>query len=255
MQTFQYDDLTVRAASATRIGGREVNADGVAVIASPLGIGVAVIDGIGSNPETVAAARLAADVAATVGSHRNAQAALLAASDVIPDYPTGPNAVGAVATVDPGGRIEISHVGDCAVFTWSSSIGLRRWTVGETAGAHIEHMLYGNPDLPDTHQAVLRAHAADIVAVMDDYILGTISGATISTISWAVVRDEVDVVLLTSDGVHKAILPERIAELAERHNGDAEALADALVNTAVAEAGEDADNATVAVVALSPVDM
>jgi serine/threonine protein phosphatase PrpC len=248
---------TVTLASATRIGGRTANADAANVEANPLGIGAAVIDGIGSSPAVVAAARRAADTAAIVASHRGAQAGILAAADTMPDHPGAPNAVGAVVSIEPGGRIEITHAGDAAVWTWSRSAGLRRWTVGETAGEHVAHMLR-NPSLTDTDRTVLQQHGNDVVTALDDYVLNGLVYATISTISWTPLRGEhaeVDLILLTSDGVHKPLSATQIAELAERHVGDTQALADVLVDAAVtaprSDPDEAADNATVVVLHLA----
>ena len=253
----QCGDLAVTLASATRIGGRASNADAASTEGNPLGIGAAVIDGIGSSSAVVAAARRAADTAAVVASHRGAQAGIMAAADTMPDHPKAPNAVGAVVSIEPGGRIEIAHVGDCAVWTWSRSAGLRRWTVDETAGQHVAHMLR-NPGLTRTDRAVLQQHGNDVVAALGDYVLNGLVYASISTISWTPLRGEhaeVDLIMLASDGVHKPVAAQQIAQLAEQHASDARALADALVDTAVTvprtHTDEDVDNATAAVISLT----
>jgi serine/threonine protein phosphatase PrpC len=180
----------------------------------------------------------------------------MAAADTMPDYPGAPNAVCAVVSIEPGGRIEIAHAGDAAVWTWSRTAGLRRWTVDQTAGEHVAHMLR-NPHLSDDDRTVLEQYGPQVVAALDDYVLNGLVYATISTISWTLLRDEyadVTTIFLTSDGVHKALSADQIAELAEQHAGDAQGLADALVDAAVAAAGsdpdEDVDNATAAVVNL-----
>ncbi|MCX4470425.1 hypothetical protein OOK41_08915 [Micromonospora sp. NBC_01655] len=248
---------TVTLASATRVGGRDANADAAAVVGTPLGVGAAVIDGIGSSPAVVAAAQLAACTAAVVAAHRGAQAGIMAAADTYPDYPGAPNAVGAVVSVEPGGRIEIAHVGDCAVWTWSKTGGLTRWTVDQTAGQHVTHML-GNPGLTELDRAALAEHGDQVVGALADYVLNGLVFATISTISWTPLRGPAgvaDLVLLTSDGVHKALPAARIAELAETHVENVQALADALVDVAVteprADPDETADNATAAVIRLA----
>lgn len=222
----QCGTLAVTLATATHVGDREANADAAAVEANSLGVGVALIDGIGSSPAVVTAARRAADTAAIVASHRGAQAGIMAAADTMPYYPGSPNAVGAVASIEPSGRIEIAHIGDCAVWTWSAAGGLRRWTVDETAGQHVSHMLR-NPGLTDTARAALVQHGDQVVAALDDYVLTGLVYATISTISWTPLRGkhaDVDAIILTSDGVHKPLSAEQIAALAERHAGDAQAL-------------------------------
>ena len=242
-------------ASATHVGGRTANADAAAVEHNPLGAAAAVVDGIGSSPAVVSAARRAAEQAAIVASHRGAQAGIMAAADTMPDYPGAPNAVAAVVSVEPGGRIEIAHVGDAAVWTWSATAGLRRWTVDQTAGEHIAHMLR-NPSLTRAdHEALERVGGA--VGALGDYVLNGLVYATTSTISWTPLRGEhaeVDLVLLTSDGVHKRLDYDVIAEIITLFAADADALVEHLVSTAVTATVDDpdevADNATAAVITL-----
>lgn len=250
------DIPSVTVATATRVGGRTANADAGRVHVTPLGVGAAVVDGIGSSPAVVAAAHRAADTAAVVASHRGAQAGMMAAADTMPHYPGCPNAVAAVASIDPTGRIEIAHVGDCAVWTWSPSAGLTRWTVDHAAGQHVAHML-DNPSLTAAARTALAQHGDHVVSVLGDYVLTSLAYATISTISWTPLRGEaadVALVVVTSDGVHKAICANQITAVVEAHAHDAQTLADALVDTAVAtprrSADETADNATAAVLRL-----
>ena len=253
----RYGNLAISLASATHLGGRAANADAACVEANPLGAGAAVIDGIGSSPDVVAAARRAADAAAFVASHRGAQAGIMAAADTMPDYPGSANAVGAVVSIEPGGRIEIAHAGDAAVWTWSTAAGLRRWTVDQTAGEHVAHMLR-NPGLTDTSRAILDQHGGQVVTALSDYVLNGLVYATISTISWTPLRDDeanAELIILASDGVSKALTAEQIVALAVTHTADAQALADALVTSAVvaerANPDEVADNATAAVITLA----
>jgi serine/threonine protein phosphatase PrpC len=239
-------------ANATHIGGRSTNADAGSVVHTPLGGAAAVVDGIGSTPAVATAARLAADTAALVASHRGAQAGIMAAADTMPDYPGAPNAVGAVVSIGPDGRIEIAHVGDTAVWTWSATAGLRRWTVDQTTGEHVTHMLR-NPHLTTADQQTLNRLGA-ATEVLTDYVLNGLAYATISTISWTPLRGEnaeVDLILLTSDGVHKRLNADRIGELVARQANDAQALVDALVTAAITaptDPDEEADNATAAVI-------
>lgn len=256
-RTTQCGDRAVTLASATRVGGRDTNADAVRLVGHQLGVGAAVVDGIGGSPAVVAAARLAADTAAAVAAHRGAQAGIMAAADTMPDYPGSPNAVAGVVSIEPGGRIEIAHVGDTAVWTWSAAAGLRRWTVDQTAGEHVAHMLR-NPSLTSTDRAVLGQHGRQVVDALDDYVLAGLVYATISTISWTPLRGEaadVDLILITSDGVHKPLTDRQLGVLVAENAGDAQRLADELVDRAVAaprrDPDETADNATAAVLAIT----
>jgi serine/threonine protein phosphatase PrpC len=240
-------------ASATHIGGRSANADAAGVEHNPLGTGAAVVDGIGSSPAVVVAASCAAETAALVASHRGAQAGIMAAADTMPDYPGAPNAVAAVVSIEPGGRIEIAHVGDAAVWTWSAVAGLRRWTVDQIAGEHVAHMLR-NPNLTTTGRRTLD-QLGDAMDVLTDYVLNGLAYATVATVSWTPLRGahaDVGLILLTSDGVHKRLDASQIAEFAAQHADNPQILADALVTAAVTapitDPDEVADNATAVVI-------
>lgn len=246
----------ISVGAATHVGGRSANADAVRVVTTPLGAGAAVVDGIGSSPEVCEAARLAADVAATVAAHRGAQAGIMAAADVMPDHDRAPNAVAAVVSVDVDGRIEIAHVGDAAVHIWSRRDGLRRMTADQTVGAHIAHMLT-NPAMTKADAEILyQAHAA--VDVMGDYVLNGLKYATINTVSWTPLRGDdaadVELILLTSDGIHKSVAGATIAALLGVDWPDPQRIAQRLVDAAVRAPRADpdavADNATAAVLLL-----
>jgi serine/threonine protein phosphatase PrpC len=242
---------------ATDIGAREANADAVAVEQTPRGTGAAVVDGIGSSEAVCRAARRAAETAAVVASHRNAQAALLAAADTMPDYPGSPNAVAAVCSVDPTGRMEIAHCGDAAVHCWSPEYGLIRWTTDQTVGAHVAHMLTGSTLTTAGREALERL--GDAISPLGDYVLNGLNYATTSTISWTPLRGDhanPPIVLLTSDGVHKRLTAEEIGKLVGEHQcAEAQVLADALVAAAVAavstDPDESVDNATAAVLSIN----
>ncbi|MET8847984.1 hypothetical protein [Amycolatopsis sp. NPDC004625] len=239
-------------AVATHIGGRVANADAASAVITPLGIAAAVVDGIGSEPRTCTAAKLAAETAAAVAAHRGAQAGLMAAADTMPDYPGAPNAVAAVVSV-VGGRIEVAHVGDAAVWTYSDTAGLRRWTVDQTAGEHIRHML-DNPGLiASDRDALERVGAA--TEVLSDYVLNGLAFATVSTMSWTPLRGEdakVERIIVTSDGVHKELTAGQIEDLARVFADDPQALAEILVELAVTGgSAPEADNATAAVISLA----
>uniref|UniRef100_UPI003F495770 hypothetical protein n=1 Tax=Actinokineospora sp. CA-119265 TaxID=3239890 RepID=UPI003F495770 len=243
--------VTVRAATASDVGGRSVNADAAAAMVTPLGAGVAVVDGIGSSQDVVAAARTAADAAAAVASHRGAQAGLMTAADTMPDYPGCPNAVAALVSVEPGGRVEIAHIGDAAVWTWTAQAGLRRWTVDQTAAEHITHLL-GRDGTDDDERAALD-QVADGLELLGDYVLNGLCYATMATISWTILRGEhahPELVIVTSDGVHKVLDPDQITAQIATHHHDVHALADGLVAAAVTT-DPDGDNATAAVLGLT----
>jgi serine/threonine protein phosphatase PrpC len=250
--------LTFKLGSATHIGGRDANADAVCLEQHDLGIGVAVVDGIGTNPEVCRAARRAADVAAIVASHRNAQAGIMAAADTMPDYADAPNAVAAVVSIEPDGRVEIAHIGDVAVWTVSDAHGLQRWTVDQVVGQHVLH-LKKHTGLGDEGQAVLDESFANLdklAETMNDYVLNGLKWATLATTSWTPLRpgyDEVELVVVASDGVSKALDDDQFATIVFENRKDPEAMTACLVNAAVETAARKnpvvlVDNATAAAV-------
>ncbi|GAA2965741.1 hypothetical protein [Actinokineospora diospyrosa] len=229
--------MILTAAIATRLGGKPTNADAAAVHHLPDGrFGAALVDGIGSDPVVVDTAVLAAQVAARVGSHRQALTGLLAAADLYP-HPAGPpDAVGAVVTVDHEGRIDIAHVGDAAVHTWRPDTGLTHWTPAHTVGSQASHMgLAPGPVLDQ----------------LDDYVLTTLVGATATTVATGLIPATDPTphhVLLTSDGVHKTLTTAEITEKVHLLGADPQATANRLVDDAIRVAGHHADNTTAIVI-------
>jgi serine/threonine protein phosphatase PrpC len=248
--------ISIDVGIATDIGGREANADAVAVEANPRGTGVAVVDGIGSSEAVCRASRRAADTAAVVASHRDAQAGLMAAADTMPDYPCSPNAVAAVVSVDPDGRIELAYCGDAAVHTWSLENGVRRWTVDQTLAVWISHTLRSSSPTPAGRKALEAFAAAE--PALTSFVMSGLNYATLSTIGWTPLRTphhRPSVVLVSSDGIHARLTAEDIGTLIEHHHDDtAQVLADALVAAAVTAPSNDpdavVDNATTAVLSI-----
>ena len=153
------------------------------------------------------------------------------------------------------GRIEIAHVGDAAVWTYSATAGLRRWTVDQTAGEHIRHML-DNPGLTDAGRDALEQFGA-ATEVLSDYVLNGLAFATVSTMSWTPLRGadaNVERIILTSDGVHKQLSLRAIENFASMCS-DPQELAKGLVHLAVRDFSgikldPASDNASVAVISL-----
>lgn len=250
---------TIRTATATNIGGRRTNADAASIKYTHDCVGVAVIDGIGGSLEVCGAAHEAAEVAAAEAALGNAQSALMAAAKLIKDHPDRPNAVGAVVSADANGNIEIAHVGDVAVWTWSHERGLTRWTVDQTVGEHLQYMLDG-AELTAAARATLEQaheHLRAAVPVLGDYILNTLADATVPTIGWTVLRGDHaddDLALATSDGIHKPLDRAAIEAIVVEYHDDPDTLTAALVLAAVtaeqSDPDEVPDNATAAVIML-----
>ncbi|CRK59048.1 hypothetical protein [Alloactinosynnema sp. L-07] len=230
--------LAITTAIATRIGGRDANADAAFAHLTEDGrLGAALIDGIGSSPIVVEYATIAATVAARVGSHRSALAGLLAASDTYPNGHGVPNAVGAIVTVDDVGWIDIAHVGDCAVWTWRTDTGLTRWTLDHTVGSQAAYM---------------GLETGAVLDRLDDYVQTTLRDATVSTVATGLIRghETPDLVVITSDGIHKVVAADVIGAVLATKPDDPQLLADALADAA----DPHGDNATALVVAITRED-
>lgn len=222
---------TWHAALATRQGTRAHNADAAALATLPDGsLAAAIVDGIGSNAEVAAYSALAAQVAARVGVRKTAILGLLAAAELNAG-PGGvridPDGVGVLAVARPDGAVSIAWTGDARAYTWDGT-GLHPRTTDMTVGEY------------------LRANGFPLEATTahDDWIRTSLGRSSIATVHLAVMEDA-RLLILTSDGVHKQITGQRLAEIVAAHaDADPQALADAIV--AAPETGPDGyrDDAT-----------
>lgn len=227
---------TISVATASHRGGRARNADAVAAYRdSDTGLTAAVVvDGIGTEPAVVELAELAAKVAVRVGAKHGALAGLLSTSDLA-TYPM-PDAVACLAVHYPDDdAILIAQVGDCRAYSWD----------GDTLTQHTEDHTTG--------QQMRRHGALEAEALEhDDAVLTTIGRAVVATVTR--VQVTAPLVILTSDGVHKPLSNDRIAELVRAHAADPQVLADQLVVVAIAADGgphaEHVDNASAVVLRL-----
>lgn len=227
---YEHTTMTITVGTATNIGGRDHNCDATAVHTTSTTTAVALIDGIGSNPDVAETAYLLGEVSARVAARRGPVAGVLAAHGLVagpgPETPK-PNAVGAVAVVYPSDHaIVTAHVGDCRVYSWKDDV-LTLHTVDHTVGELLRQVGV------EEHHAVLH----------DNWVRTSIANATVASIP---VADVVaDLVILTSDGVHKPLAGTEIAALVAAHAGDPQLLADALVAAALAAPSDGTrDNAT-----------
>lgn len=230
MTRYEHATMTITVGTSSDIGGRSHNCDATAVHSTNATTSVAVIDGIGSTPEVAHTANLLAEVSARVAARRGPVAGVLAAHGLIsgpgPETPK-PNAVGAVAVVYPSDHaIVTAYVGDCRVYSWKEGV-LTRHTVDHTVGELLRMVGV------DEHQAVLH----------DNWVRTSIGNATVDSVP--VVDVVADVVILTSDGIHKVLTDTEIAVVAARNANDPQSLADALVSAALTAPSDDQrDNAT-----------
>lgn len=223
MPLYEHPTMTINVGTATAIGGRSHNCDATAVHSTASTTAAALIDGIGSTPEVEHAAGLFAEVAARVAARRGPVPGLLAAHELIsgpgPETPK-PNAVGAVAVIYPSDRaIVTAHVGDCRVYSWTAGT-LTSHTTDHTVGELLR-------------QVGVTEHHAEL---HDNWVRTSIGNATVATIP--VVDVVADLVILTSDGIHKVLTDDQIAAVTAQFPDDADQLACELV-AAVLDAARD----------------
>ncbi|MDX8146424.1 hypothetical protein SK854_30220 [Lentzea sp. BCCO 10_0061] len=214
----EHPAMTVTVGIATDIGDRSHNCDAAAVHSTASTTAAAIIDGIGSTPEVERTAGLLAEVSARVAARRGPVAGLLAAHELIsgpgPETPK-PNAVGAVAVVYPSDRATvIAHVGDCRVYSLTSDV-LTQHTADHTVG-ELLRMVGVNEHHAELH---------------DNWVRTSIANAIVASIP--VVDVVADLVILTSDGVHKVLTNDEIADVAIALAYDPQKLAHALVAAAL----------------------
>lgn len=188
---------------------------------------VAVVDGMGSTDEVANAAWFCADAATRVGARSDARVGLMTAAEGLRD-PTAEfpevDAVMAVAVSRPSAPMVIAWVGDVAAFAWVDGT-LRPITVLHTRAER------------------RRAHGQGIDRRDEAVPTTTVARTSINTIGLA--ETHARRVLLCSDGVHRVLGPQRMAEITSEHPDDPQACAEELVAYAH-EAGP--DDATAAVI-------
>lgn len=227
----------VITATATNRGGRETNADAVAVhYYDGADITTAtVVDGIGNDSEVVQVAAVAAQVIARTTARTSPVAGIMAAAGMVADpvYKTpGPDAVAVVAMYAPGRDFTIGYIGDCRAYSWD----------GDTLTLHTEdHTIGQQMRLTGADEAEAREY--------DNRVRTSLAIATIGTV--LEIKISAKLVVLTSDGVHDALDHDRLTELVRRHAEEPQDLADSLVAEAVtAPRDDDADVDNVSAVVL-----
>ncbi|WP_194918207.1 PP2C family serine/threonine-protein phosphatase [Catenulispora rubra] len=200
-----------------------------------------VTDAPGSSEKIGHTARLLAEVAARMAARRSVFSGLTAAGELVAfpqtDDDARSDAVAVVAVMWDAGA-SIGWVGDARGWSWDGQT-LTQVTTDQTMAAWLaargsEHTgLEISADLMDFGNAFMR-----------------VSLATASAAAIREARVDADLtVILTSDGVHDALGPERMTEIARTHSDDPQALAEALA--AAPDIDEDGyrDDATVVVLA------
>ncbi|MFJ2432954.1 hypothetical protein ACIOWM_07050 [Streptomyces anulatus] len=227
--------MTITTGLATREGTAEDNADAARVYTLEDGtVGAAVIDGIGHGPHTSRTAPLLAETAARIAARRGPLGGLLAASELIADRGADGEEADAVAVA-----VRVRPDDDITVINWTGDARAYGWD-GERLELYTDDHTVGRQ---------LRANGVslEIAREHDNWLRTSLSRATIGTVYTASTRDQV--VILTSDGVHDQMPADALEDLVREHQGNPQALADALVAAAQPDQDGYRDDATAVVIA------
>ncbi|MFJ8760821.1 hypothetical protein [Streptomyces cyaneofuscatus] len=228
--------MSIITGLATREGTAEDNADAGRVYVLADGtVGAAVIDGIGHGPHTSRTAPLLAETAARISARRGPLGGLLTAAELIADPGKDGEEADAVAVA-----VRVRPDDDVAVVTWTGDARAYGWD-GERLELYSDDHTVGKQ---------LRANGVslDIARGHDNWLRTSLARATVGTVYTAGIRDQV--VILTSDGVHDQMPADLLEDLVRMHQGEPQALADALVAAAQSDADGYRDDATVVVIAI-----
>lgn len=218
-------------ATATRQGTRRFNADAASVHYHGNITAAAVIDGIDNNPDVVLTAWIAAEVAVRFGARKGALVGLLTAGAMMGDdsgnLEVRPEAVGVLAVMEPGWPTTVVLAGDCRAWSWTGGT-LVQHTVDNTVGQLLRDV--GAPE--------------ELAAKKDHLVLTTVARSTAGTLVRCVIPQDVELIMLTSDGVHDQVSRETLEELLGYDLGLQE-LAQDIVDAATGKKPGERDDATV----------
>ncbi|GIH26095.1 hypothetical protein Aph01nite_44050 [Acrocarpospora phusangensis] len=224
----------IRFATATRQGTEANNADAAAVHRMPETeiVSAAIVDGIGHDEGTPEWAHVAAEVAARVGARRTATVGLLTAAtlnNASPGRSIRPDGVAVLAVAEPGRPTAIAWTGDAGAYGWNGE-ELQLLTTPQTIG---EYLRYNGGE-----------HIELLAQQHDNWIRTTLGRSTPATVHPAETGDEL--VILFSDGIERAP-QELLIRLIREHEGDPQALADAIVAAVETDERGYRDDATVVI--------
>jgi serine/threonine protein phosphatase PrpC len=228
---FMTTSTSLAVVSAFRKGTRPYYCDAVAHwTASDLTTAAALIDGIGNSARIAETMTALAWVAARMGAQQGGLPALLTCHQLIADPGAGtetpPDGVAVIAVSEPDEDTAIHYVGDARAYGWNGR-RLRQFTTDHTVA----------------QQLIVNGAPWEIASDHSNWVRTRLSKATVATVySVEIPHDEL--VLLTSDGVHDPVPHEELEELFRRHDGDDQALVDALVTAAPVDEDGYRDDAT-----------
>ncbi|MGF1427101.1 PP2C family protein-serine/threonine phosphatase [Kitasatospora sp. LaBMicrA B282] len=223
------ESIRLITAVASRQGTSGPNADAAATYTSTSTgqTALALVDGMGHDPDIVRLAPMLAETAARVGAVRGALAGLLSAGLLVHD--PGPDAVGVLAVTREDGSAELVWAGDCRAYHWDGGEDVRQLTTDHNLAAYLTRAARGAGEVP--------------VTALADYVSVTLGLAVPATAAYVSVPAG-GLLVLTTDGIHDSIDDQELHTLIRTHHGSAQDLADTLVAAARAGRNGERDDAT-----------
>jgi serine/threonine protein phosphatase PrpC len=216
--------------TASRQGERRFNADAVGAAKDSTSglVAFALADGIGDTMWAAEAARVASDVAVRTPSIAGPVEAVLAAQRALQSMHTGADCVLVVAMPSPEGY-DIAWVGD-----------VRAYGLNGTEFTQLSK--------DQTMAEYFRSHNSNPTPGMEHVVMNSLRTTRLDQIGYASVRGYSSL-LLSSDGLHKAVAPETIQAVLAENGTTTLSRVSTLVETAMVVGGH--DNATACLVRFS----
>lgn len=224
---------TIQVGTAQRGGTEPPCADGVDVHRLDGTVFASVVDGAGHHPDVVEAAGIVSAVITRIAATLGGLAGLMTAGQIVQAYDRAPHISAVYARATPGEPTAILWIGDCRAYGWDGET-LTQYSTDQTMGQFLAWYEGVAVDLVDHHGAWARLGLAQ---------------ATAATCRQAEIPATAQLVLLCSDGISDQVPAETWPALCREHASDPQALADALVAAAEADADGYRDDATAVVIA------
>ncbi|MFD6334242.1 hypothetical protein ACFWGI_32305 [Streptomyces niveus] len=227
---------TITVGMARRPGTEPPCADGYDVQRRGRRVCAAVVDGAGHDGAAVRYADITPPVITHIGMTMGGLAALTTAGQMAHAYDVPPHACAVYARMEPGQPTTIHWIGDCRAYAWDGT-ALTQWTTDQTMGQYLRR----------------NGVAVELAAPHDNWSRTGLAQAGAAMCRETQIPEHVRLVMLVTDGVSDQVGHERMEALCRAHAADPQALADALTAAAVANAEGYRDDATVIVMAATPV--
>lgn len=225
------DAELVQVGAARRPGTEPPCADAYDVQRTGDRVTTAVVDGAGHDPDTVRYAALAPAVITHLGATLGGLAAVITAGQMARAYDAPPHVSAVYARMSPKGATGLVWIGDCRAYGWADD-QLTQWSTDQTMG----QFLRWHGDVP-----------AEIAGHHDEWARLGLAQATAATVREAQIPQALRLVLLVTDGVSDQVGHTGMEALCRTHGAAPQAMADALVTAAAADAEGYRDDATAVV--------